>query len=75
MKLGAATVITDEGIRRNVLTKALEERGFDSLMVAEHSHIPTSRTTPFPAGGELPRESYDIFVALTAAALATSKLC
>jgi alkanesulfonate monooxygenase SsuD/methylene tetrahydromethanopterin reductase-like flavin-dependent oxidoreductase (luciferase family) len=35
-----------------VLTKALEERGFDLLMVAEHSHIPTSRTTPFPAGGE-----------------------
>jgi alkanesulfonate monooxygenase SsuD/methylene tetrahydromethanopterin reductase-like flavin-dependent oxidoreductase (luciferase family) len=76
MKLGAATVITDEGILPDVLTKALEERGFDSLVVAEHSHIPTSRTTPFPAGGELPRESYrsyDLFVALTAAALATSK--
>ena len=46
-------------------------------MVAEHSHVPTSRATPFPAGGELPREyyrSYDPFVALSAAALATSKL-
>jgi probable F420-dependent oxidoreductase len=77
MKLGVATVITDESIRPDVLAKALEERGFDSLVVAEHSHIPTSRVTPFPAGGELPREyyrSYDPFVALTAAALATSKL-
>jgi probable F420-dependent oxidoreductase len=77
MKLGVATVITDEGIRPDVLAKALEERGFDSLVVAEHSHTPASRATPFPAGGELPREyyrSYDPFVALTAAALATSEL-
>jgi probable F420-dependent oxidoreductase len=77
MKLGIATVVTDEGIRPDVLAKALEDRGFDSLLVAEHSHIPTSRVTRFPAGGQLPREyhrSYDPFVALTAAALATSKL-
>jgi probable F420-dependent oxidoreductase len=77
MKLGVATVITDESIRPDVLAKAVEERGFDSLVVSEHSHIPTSRATPFPAGGELPREyyrSYDPFVALSAAALATSKL-
>jgi probable F420-dependent oxidoreductase len=77
MKFGVATVITDEGIRPDILAKALEDRGFDSLVVAEHSHIPSSRTTPFPAGGELPREyyrSYDPFVALTAAAVATSKL-
>ena len=77
MKLGVATVITDESIRPDALAKALEERGFDSLVVAEHSHIPASRATPFPAAGELPREfyrSYDPFVALTAAALATSKL-
>jgi len=77
VKLGVATVITDESIRPDVLAKATEDRGLDSLVVAEHSHIPTSRATPFPAGGELPREyyrSYDPFVALTAAALATSKL-
>jgi probable F420-dependent oxidoreductase len=77
MRLGVATVITDESIRPDALAKALEDRGFDSLVVAEHSHIPASRATPFPAGGELPREfyrSYDPFVALTAAALATSKL-
>jgi probable F420-dependent oxidoreductase len=77
MKLGAATVVTDESIRPDVLAKALEDRGFDSLVLAEHSHIPACRATPFPAGGELPREyyrSYDPFVALTAAALATSQL-
>src|ERR1700752_3717712 len=57
--------------------KRWKDRGFDSLVVAEHSHIPASRATPYPAGGGLPREfyrSYDPFVALTAAALATSKL-
>src|ERR1700743_1728267 len=77
MKFGVATVITDESIRPDVLAKALEERGFESLVVAEHLHIPACRATPYPAGGELPREfyrSYDPFVALTAAALATSKL-
>jgi hypothetical protein len=77
MKLGIATVITDEGIRPGVLANVLEGRGFDSLVVAEHSHIPASRATLYPAGDELPREflrSYDPFVALTAAALATSKL-
>ena len=58
MKLGIATVITDEGIRPVVLAKALEERGFDALVVAGHSHIPARRATPYPAGGELPREFY-----------------
>jgi probable F420-dependent oxidoreductase len=77
MKYGIGTVITDEGIRPGVLAKALEERGFDSLVVAEHSHIPSSRATPFPGGGDLPREyyrTYDPFVALTAAAVMTSEL-
>jgi hypothetical protein len=54
MKLGIATVITDEGIRPDVLAKALEDRGCDSLVVAEHSHIPASRARLYPAGGELP---------------------
>ena len=49
MKFGVATVITDESIRPNVLAKALEERGFESLVVAEHSHIPASRATPSSA--------------------------
>jgi probable F420-dependent oxidoreductase len=55
----------------------LEERGQESLFFAEHTHIPASRETPYPAGGDLPRKyihTYDQFVALTAAAAATSRL-
>jgi probable F420-dependent oxidoreductase len=69
--------VTDDGIRPAVLGKALEERGFDSLFLAEHSHIPVSRETPYPAGGDLPRQYYrtlDPFVALAAAASVTSDL-
>jgi probable F420-dependent oxidoreductase len=77
MRFGIATFITDEGIRPDTLGRALEERGFSSLFIAEHSHIPASRETPYPAGGELPRRYYrtlDPFVALTAAAAVTSRL-
>lgn len=59
------------------LARLAEERGFESLWFTEHTHIPTSRRTPWPGGPELPREyihTYDPFVALTAAALATSRL-
>ncbi|EIE99650.1 LLM class F420-dependent oxidoreductase [Saccharomonospora glauca] len=76
MKFGIATFVTDEGIRPTTLAKALEERGFDSLFLAEHSHIPVSRQTPF-SGGELPRKYYrtlDPFVALSAAAAVTDTL-
>ncbi len=77
MQIGVATFITDDGIGPADLGRALEERGFDSLVVAEHSHIPASRETPYPAGGELPRMYYrtlDPFVALTAAAVVTTRL-
>jgi probable F420-dependent oxidoreductase len=77
MRFGVATFITDEGIRPDVLGRALEERGFNSLFIAEHSHIPVSRESPYPSGGELPRRYYrtlDPFVALTAAAVVTSRL-
>jgi probable F420-dependent oxidoreductase len=77
MRFGIATFITDEGIRPDTLGRALEERGFSSLFIAEHSHIPVRRDSPYPAGGELPRRYYrtlDPFVALTAAAVATSQL-
>jgi probable F420-dependent oxidoreductase len=77
MRFGVATFITDEGIRPDVLGRALEERGFSSLFIAEHSHIPVSRESPYPGGGELPRKYYrtlDPFVALTAAAVVTSRL-
>ena len=59
------------------LGRALEERGFESLWVPEHTHIPSSRKTPYPAGGGLIRPYYDImdpFLALNTAATATTKL-
>ncbi|GAA4613822.1 LLM class F420-dependent oxidoreductase [Saccharopolyspora hordei] len=77
MEFGVATFITDEGIGPADLGRALEERGFDALFVAEHTHIPTSRETPYPGGGDLPRVYYrtlDPFVALTAAAAVTERL-
>ena len=77
MRFGIATFITDDGIRPAVLGRALEERGFSSLFIAEHSHIPVSRESPYPGGGELPARYYrtlDPFVALAAAASVTSRL-
>jgi probable F420-dependent oxidoreductase len=77
MRFGIATFITDEGIRPDVLGRALEERGFRSLFIAEHSHIPVSRESPYPGGGDLPRKycrTLDPFVALTAVGAATSRL-
>lgn len=77
MKFGISTFVTDEGIAPGPLGRAIEERGFDSLFLAEHTHIPASRRSPYPAGGELPGKYYrtlDPFVALTAAATATRRL-
>ncbi|WP_410584283.1 LLM class F420-dependent oxidoreductase [Amycolatopsis sp. lyj-108] len=76
MDFGIATSVTDEGIRPHVLAAALEEKGFDSLYLPEHSHIPVSRESPYP-GGELPRgalRNLDPFMALAAAATVTSTL-
>jgi probable F420-dependent oxidoreductase len=69
--------VTDEGIAPGALAKAIEERGFDSLFIAEHTHIPLSRKSPWPGGVELPRKYYrtlDPFITLTAAAAATERL-
>lgn len=77
MKFGISTFVTDEGIAPAPLARAIEERGFDSLFVAEHTHIPASRETPYPGGGDLPGKYYrtlDPFVTLTAAAGATERL-
>lgn len=77
MKFGISTFITDQGIRPAPLGRALEERAFDSLFIAEHTHIPVERRTPYPGGGDLPEIYYrtlDPFVALTAAAVVTEKL-
>src|SRR5438270_6555277 len=68
---------TPEEVRPDRLARALEERGYESLWIGEHSHIPVSRRTPYPAGGELPdvyRRMMDPFVSLTVAAAATTRL-
>ena len=68
---------TDYGMDVAELARALEERGYESLFFCEHTHIPVSRKTPFPGGGELPekyKHTHDPFVALSFAAAATSKL-
>jgi probable F420-dependent oxidoreductase len=77
MEFGVFMFPTDYSIRPDDLARAVEERGFESLWFPEHTHIPASRRSPWPGGAELPQEywhSYDPFVALTAAALATSRL-
>lgn len=77
MDVGVFFFSTDYAMDVSELARELEERGFESLFLPEHTHIPTSRKTPFPAGGELPREykhTYDPFVALSFAAAATRKL-
>lgn len=77
MEFGIGYFATHDGIAPGPLARMLEEHGQESLLLAEHSHIPSSRQSPFPSGGDLPRKyfhTYDLFVALTAAAAATSKL-
>ncbi|MBM4440216.1 MAG: LLM class F420-dependent oxidoreductase [Candidatus Rokubacteria bacterium] len=77
MDFGAAIFFTDYSMGPAELGRALEERGFGSLWAPEHSHIPLSRQSPFPAGGDVPKKYYDVmdpFVTLAAAAAATTKL-
>ena len=77
MELGIACFATHDGVQPAALARLVEERGHESLWFPEHTHIPASRATPYPAGGELPRKyshTYDLFVALACAAAATSHL-
>jgi probable F420-dependent oxidoreductase len=77
MRVGVFYFPTDYGINIAELARALEERGLGSLYVPEHTHIPTSRRSPFPGGGELPKRyshTHDPFVCLSFAAAATKKL-
>lgn len=77
MHIGCAFFNTDYAIPIDELAREMEARGFESLLVAEHTHIPTSRRSPFAGGAELPKHYWhtlDPFVGLTAAALATRKL-
>ena len=77
MDLGICMFATDYSIRTDELARAAEERGFESLFVPEHTHIPTSRRTPFPGRRALPKEyshTFDPFISLMAAAAATKRL-
>lgn len=77
MQYGVAIFFTDYSIGPAELGLALEERAFESLWAPEHSHIPISRESPFPPGGELPKKYYDVmdpFVTLPAAAAVTKRL-
>lgn len=77
MEIGAAIFFTDYSMTPTALALALEERGFDSLWVAEHSHIPVKRRFSLPGGMELSKQYYDVmdpFVTLSAAAAVTTRL-
>jgi probable F420-dependent oxidoreductase len=77
MLVGTFHFPTDYGIVVTELARELEARRFESLFVCEHTHIPASRRTPFPSGGELPKRyshTHDPFVALSFAAAATRTL-
>ncbi|MGE2690538.1 LLM class F420-dependent oxidoreductase [Mycolicibacterium pulveris] len=77
MEFGISTFVNDDTIDPVSLARALEERGFTALAVAEHTHIPASRESAYPGGGELPSVYYrtlDPFVTLAAAAAVTSEI-
>ena len=77
MHFGGAMFFTDYSMSAMELARALEARGFESVWAPEHSHIPISRKTPFPGGGDLPKPYYDAmdpFVVLAAAAQATKTI-
>jgi probable F420-dependent oxidoreductase len=77
LKIGAVMFFTTDSMQPAALGRLLEERGFESLWVPEHTHIPSSRKTPYPAGGPLIRPYYEImdpFLALNTAAAVTTRL-
>ena len=77
MELGVGLNFTDYSMSAAALAQALEARGFESVWATEHSHIPTSRKTPFPPGGDLPKdyaECMDPFVVLAVAGAVTQRL-
>ena len=77
MHFGGAMFFTDYSMSAPELARALEERGFESVWAPEHSHIPLSRKTPFPGGGEVPKQYYDAmdpFVVLAAASQVTKRI-
>src|SRR3990167_1973397 len=77
MKIGITMFPTDYAVPPHELAIEAETRGFESLWFPEHSHIPTSRKSPWPGGSDLPKwyyDTYDPFVAMGAAAVVTKKI-
>ena len=77
MDVGFSYFPTHNSLFPGELARSIEERGHESLFFAEHTHIPASRLTPYPEGKRLPRRyshTMDLFVAMTAAAVATKRL-
>ncbi|MFJ5225333.1 LLM class F420-dependent oxidoreductase [Streptomyces sp. NPDC088400] len=77
MRIATTIFLTDETVTPVRIARELEQRGFAGLYLPEHTHVPAERTTPYPAGGELPREygrTLDPFVALGQAAAVTERL-
>ncbi|WP_319428879.1 LLM class F420-dependent oxidoreductase [Mycobacterium sp. RTGN5] len=77
MEFGISTFVNDDTIDTVTLARAIEERGLHSLTIAEHTHIPASRQSPYPGGGDLPSYYYstlDPFVTLAAAAAVTTSI-
>src|SRR3954454_902710 len=77
MDTGIGYFPTHDAAGPGEIARLVEEHGHAALYCAEHTHIPASRDTPYAGGGELPRKyahTYDLFVAMTAAAAATSHL-
>ena len=77
MDTGIGYFATHDAAGPGEVARLVEEHGHAAIYFAEHTHIPASRETPYAGGGELPRKyahTYDLFVALTAAAAATSHL-
>lgn len=77
MDIGLGFFPTHDAMGPDALARLLEARGYESLFFPDHTHIPAERRTPYPGGGDLPRKyahTYDLFVAMTAAAVVTSRL-
>jgi probable F420-dependent oxidoreductase len=77
MDIGVVTFLTDYGIDPLELARAVEDRGLGSLFLTEHTHIPTSRESPWPGGDELPvrySHTFDPFVTLAAMAAVTRRI-
>src|SRR5437016_13404523 len=77
MHLGVVMFPTDYAMRVDDLARECEARGFESLWFPEHTHIPASRKSPWPGGGDLPKDywhTHDLFVSMMAAAAVTKKI-